>query len=59
MGIGLAQAVVWGAAAAILAPVRRAGSAQAATRAAGGLGKLFWTRAFLFPMYGAGVVRTA
>jgi len=59
MGIGLAQAAVWGAAAAILAPVRRAGSAQAATRAAGGLGKLFWTRAFLFPMYGAGVVRTA
>jgi succinoglycan biosynthesis protein ExoM len=59
MGVGLAQAAVWGATAAILAPVRRAGSAQAATRAAGGLGKLFWTRSFRFAMYGADVVHTA
>jgi hypothetical protein len=59
MGVGMAQTMLWGAATALLLPVHRTGAARAATRAAGGLGKVLWARTFLFPMYGATATRSA
>jgi hypothetical protein len=55
----MAQTMLWGAATALLLPVHRTGAARAATRAAGGLGKVLWARTFLFPMYGAAATRSA
>lgn len=53
MLIGLAQTVVWGAAATLFTVAARPGRAEMYDRAARGLGKVFWTREFEPHFYGA------
>lgn len=53
MAAGLAQALAWAAAWAVLALARRPQRAEAMDRAARGLGKVFWGRRFEPRFYGA------
>lgn len=53
MVVGAGQALVWGAAAAVLAAFRRPGRIELYDRTARGFGKLFWMKGFEPRFYGA------
>lgn len=56
MAIGLAQVVIFGAAAVLLTPFGQARRQRMSVKALGGLGKIFWTRRFRLALYGRGLV---
>lgn len=56
MAVGLAQCVVFGAAALLTAPFSKDASETMAARFHGGLGKIFWAPRFRFSLYGQGLV---
>jgi glycosyltransferase involved in cell wall biosynthesis len=56
MVVGLAQVVIFGAAAVLMTPFGEARRQRMTATALGGLGKIFWTRRFRLALYGRGLV---